>query len=166
MLSEKKVSKKSPSKMNISSVLEQIGLLSRGKVSICSQGFALGGIAERPLTTRMRIISGVAGHQRCSAAAYDGESWGVWGQSPREPGCRDGVPAGCGQSPRFVLVIKRKLPPCGRHLPLNPLYGIFLLSRSGRIFSINLENLHPTLDNIRLFSRSEDREQTRDFNLP
>ena len=62
MLSEKKVSKKSPSKMNISSVLEQIGLLSREKVSICSQGEALGGIAERPLTTRIRIISGVAEH--------------------------------------------------------------------------------------------------------
>lgn len=54
MLSEKKVSKKSPSKTNISSVLEQIGLLSRGKVSICSprRGEAPegGGIAERPLT--------------------------------------------------------------------------------------------------------------------
>lgn len=37
MLSEKKVSKKSPSKMNISSVLEQIGLMSRGKVRICSR---------------------------------------------------------------------------------------------------------------------------------
>ena len=36
MLSEKKVSKKSPSKTNISSVLEQIGLLSRVQVSICS----------------------------------------------------------------------------------------------------------------------------------
>lgn len=86
MLSEKKVSKKSPSKMNISSVLEQIGLLSRGKVSICSQGEALGGIAERPLTTRIRIISGVAGHQRCSAAAYDGESWGSGGKAPGNPG--------------------------------------------------------------------------------
>ena len=86
MLSEKKVSKKSPSKMNISSVLEQIGLLSRGKVSICSQGEALGGIAERPLTTRIRIISGVAGHQRCSAAAYDGESWGSGGIAPGNPG--------------------------------------------------------------------------------
>lgn len=52
MLSEKKFSKKSPSKIDISSVLEQIGLLSRGKVSICSQGEALGGIAERPLTGR------------------------------------------------------------------------------------------------------------------
>jgi hypothetical protein len=31
MLSEKKFSKKSPSKIDISSVLEQIGLLSRGK---------------------------------------------------------------------------------------------------------------------------------------
>lgn len=81
-------------------------------------------------------------------------SVGVWGQSPRKYGCRAESPAGCGQSPRFCLinlVNKRKLPPCGRHLPLNPLYGIFLLSRSGRIFSINLENLHPTLDNIRLF---------------
>lgn len=83
---------------------------------------------------------------------------GVWGQSPREPGCRDGVPAGCGQSPRFVLVIKRKLPPCGRHLPPDLLYGNIPLSRSGRIFSINRENLHPTLDNIRLFSRSVDKE--------
>lgn len=83
---------------------------------------------------------------------------GVWGQSPREPGCRDGVPAGCGQSPRFVLVIKRKLPPCGRHLPPDLLYGNIPLSRSGRIFSIYRENLHPTLDNIRLFSRSVDKE--------
>lgn len=83
---------------------------------------------------------------------------GVWGQSPREPGCRDGVPAGCGQSPRFVPVIKRKLPPCGRHLPPDLLYGNIPLSRSGRIFSINRENLHPTLDNIRLFSRSVDKE--------
>jgi hypothetical protein len=36
MSSQKKLSKKSPQKINISSVLEQIGLLSRGKVSICS----------------------------------------------------------------------------------------------------------------------------------
>lgn len=51
MLSEKKVSKKSPSKMNISSVLEQIGLLSRGKSEhmLTPEG---GGIAERPLTGR------------------------------------------------------------------------------------------------------------------
>ena len=92
-------------------------------MSICSQGEALGGIAERPLTTRIRIISGVAGHQRCSAAAYDGESWGSGGKAPRSPGAGAVAPAGCGQSPRFVLVIKRKLPSCGRHLPLNPLCG-------------------------------------------
>ena len=102
MLSEKKVSKKSPSKMNISSVLEQIGLLSRGKVSICSQGEALGGIAERPLTTRIRIISGVAGTSfDVPAAAYNGELLGVWGQSPRKHGCRAESPAGGGQSPQF-----------------------------------------------------------------
>lgn len=49
MLSEKKVSKKSPSKTKISSVLEQIGLLSRGKSEhmLTPEG---GGIAERPLT--------------------------------------------------------------------------------------------------------------------
>lgn len=49
MLSEKKVSKKSPSKTSISSVLEQIGLLSRGKSEhmLTPEG---GGIAERPLT--------------------------------------------------------------------------------------------------------------------
>lgn len=92
-------------------------------MSICSQGEALGGIAERPLTTRIRIISGVAGHQRCSAAAYDGESWGSGGKAPGSPGAGAVAPAGCGQSPRFVLVIKRKLPSCGRHLPLNSLCG-------------------------------------------
>lgn len=48
---------------------------------------------------------------------------GVWGQSPRKYGCRAESPAGCGQSPRFGLVNKRKLPPCGRHLPLCLLYG-------------------------------------------
>lgn len=83
MLSEKKVSKKSPSKTDISSVLEQIGLLSRGKVSICSQGFALGGIAERPLTTRIRIISGVAGTSfDVPAAAYNGECGGLGAKPP------------------------------------------------------------------------------------
>lgn len=125
MLSEKKVSKKSPSKMNISSVLEQIGLLSRGKVSICSQGEALGGIAERPLTARIRTISGVAGTSfDVPAAAFNGELWGSGGKAPGSPGAGAVAPAGCGQSPRFVfMVIKRKLPPCGRQLPLNPLYG-------------------------------------------
>lgn len=103
MLSEKKVSKKSPSKMNISSVLEQIGLLSRGKkVSICSQGEALGGIAERPLTTRISIISGVAGHQRCSAAAYDGESWGSGGIAPGSTGAGLKVLLGVGKAHGFV----------------------------------------------------------------
>lgn len=81
-----------------------------------------GGIAERPLTAGIRIISGVAGHQRCSAAAYDGESWGSGGKAPGNPGAGAVAPAGCGQSPRFCLVNKRK-----RHLqaslPLNPLYG-------------------------------------------
>ena len=151
-------SKKSPQKTNISSVLEQIGLLSRGKVSICSQGEALGGIAERPLTGRDTYNIRRSRTSKMSGCCLQRRVVGVWGQSPRKHGCRAESPAGCGQSPRFCLVnlvIKRKLPPCGRHLPLNPLYGIFLLSRSGRIFSINLENLHPTLDNIRLFSRSE-----------
>lgn len=51
MLSEKKVSKKSPSKTDISSVLEQIGLLSRGESEhmLTPEG---GGIAERPLTAK------------------------------------------------------------------------------------------------------------------
>lgn len=64
MLSEKKFSKKSPSKIDISSVLEQIGLLSRGKVSICSQGEALGGIAERPLTA-IFPYNGLRGRDAC-----------------------------------------------------------------------------------------------------
>ena len=83
MSSEEKVSKKSPSKIDVSSVLEQIGLMSRGKVSICSQGKALGGIAERPLTCKIRIISGVAGTSfDVPAAAYNGECGGLGAKPP------------------------------------------------------------------------------------
>ena len=129
-------------------------------MSICSQGEALGGIAERPLTTRIRIISGVAGHQRCSAAAYDGESWGSGGIAPGSPGAGAVAPAGCGQSPRFVLVIKRKLPSCGRTFLLIHYAEIFLsrvvpLSLP-RLRLVSICSLFP-LDNIRLFSRSVDK---------
>lgn len=81
MLSEKKVSKKSPSKTDISSVLEQIGLMSRGKVRICSP--VGGGIPERPLTCKIRIISGVAGTSfDVPAAAYNGECGGLGAKPP------------------------------------------------------------------------------------
>ena len=126
MLSEKKFSKKSPSKIDISSVLEQIGLLSRGKVSICSQGEALGGIAERPLTGRNTYNIRRSRTSKMFGCCLRRRVVGVWGHSPRKYGCRAESPAGCGQSPRFCLinlVNKRKLPPCGRQLPLNPLCG-------------------------------------------
>lgn len=82
MSSEKKVSKKSPSKTDISSVLEQIGLLSRGKSEhmLTPEG---GGIAERPLTARIRTISGVAGTSfDVPAAAYNGECGGLGAKPP------------------------------------------------------------------------------------
>ena len=101
MLSEKKFSKKSPSKIDISSVLEQIGLLSRGKVSICSQGEALGGIAERPLTGRDTYNIRRSRTSLMSGCCLQRRVVGVWGQSPRKYGCRAESPAGCGQSPRF-----------------------------------------------------------------
>lgn len=153
MLSEKKFSKKSPSKIDISSVLEQIGLLSRGKVSICSQGEALGGIAERPLTDRNTYNIRRSRTSKMFGCCLRRRVVGVWGHSPRKYGCRAESPAGCGQSPRFCLVNKRKLPPCVVNFLLIH-YAEISLSRSGRIFS---ENLHPTLDNIRRFSRSEDK---------
>ena len=101
MLSEKKVSKKSPSKMNISSVLEQIGLLSRGKVRICSP--VGGGIPERPLTARIRIISGIAGHllmfRLLPTAASCG---GSGGKAPRSTGAGLKVLLGVGKAHGFV----------------------------------------------------------------
>ena len=101
MLSEKKFSKKSPSKTDISSVLEQIGLLSRGKVSICSQGEALGGIAERPLTGRDTYNIRRSRTSKMFGCCLQRRVVGVWGQSPRKYGCRAESPAGGGQSPRF-----------------------------------------------------------------
>ena len=101
MLFEKKFSKKSPSKIDISSVLEQIGLLSRGKVSICSQGKALGGIAERPLTGRDTYNIRRSRTSEMFGCCLQRRVVGVWGQSPRKYGCRAESPAGCGQSPRF-----------------------------------------------------------------
>lgn len=123
MSSEKKVSKKSPSKMNISSVLEQIGLLSRGKSEHMLTRRSLGRDSGTTLDNRDTYNIRRSRTSKMFGCCLRRRVVGVWGQSPREPGCRDGVPAGCGQSPRFVLVIKRKLPPCGRHLPPDLLYG-------------------------------------------
>lgn len=61
-----------------------------------------GGIAERPLTTGIRIISGVAGHQRCSAAAYNGELWGSGGKAPGSTGAGLKVLLGVGKAHGFV----------------------------------------------------------------
>lgn len=87
-----------------------------------------GGIAERPLTARIRTISGVAGTSfDVPAAAYDGESWGSGGIAPGSTGAGLKVLLGVGKAHGFSglppALIKRKLPPCGRQLPLNPLYG-------------------------------------------
>ena len=52
-------------------------------MSICSKGEALGGIAERPLTCKIRIISGVAGTSfDVPAAAYNGECGGLGAKPP------------------------------------------------------------------------------------
>lgn len=86
MLSEKKVSKKSPSKMNISSVLEQIGLLSRGKSEhmLTPEG---GGIAERPLTaTNTYNIRRSRNIKRCSGCCLQRRVVGGLGAKP--PGIR------------------------------------------------------------------------------
>lgn len=107
-----------------------------------------GGIAERPLTaTNTYNIRRSRNIKRCPGCCLRRRVVGVWGQSPREYGCRAESPAGCGQSPRFCLinlVNKRKLPPCGRHLPLNPLYGIFCCQ--GRVvFSPKISTLPLTI---------------------
>lgn len=87
-----------------------------------------GGIAERPLTARIRTISGVAGTSfDVPAAAYDDESWGSGGIAPGSTGAGLKVLLGVGKAHGFSglppALIKRELPPCGRQLPLNPLYG-------------------------------------------
>ena len=161
MLSEKKFSKKSPSKIDISSVLEQIGLLSRGKVSICSQGEALGGIAERPLTGRDTYNIRRSRTSLMSGCCLQRRVVGVWGQSPRSTGAGTVFLLGVGKAHGFSglppALIKRK-----RHLqaslPLNPLYGNIAVKGRSAIppkASPCEHMLTFPLDNIRLFSRSE-----------
>ena len=156
MLSEKKVSKKSPSKTKISSVLEQIGLLSRGKSEhmLTPEG---GGIAERPLTATntynirrsrtslmFRLLPTTASCGGLGAKPPEARVQGrcscwVWAKTTVLAGFRPRWSRGSSTCRRLFLLIH---------------YAEISLSRSGRIFS---ENLHPTLDNIRLLSRSEDR---------
>lgn len=83
MSSQKNFSKKSPQKTNISPVLEQIGLLSRGKSEhmLTPEG---GGIAERPLTARIRTISGVAGASLMFRLLPSTASCGGLGAKPPE----------------------------------------------------------------------------------
>ena len=116
------------------------------------------------MTTRIRIISGVAGTSfDVPAAAYNGELLGVWGQkAPGSTGAGLKVLLGVGKAHGFSglppALIKRK-----RHLQ-----GLFLLTHYAEI---SLSRVVPVslppgrrehilafpLDNIRLFSRSEDR---------
>ena len=49
--------------------------------------------------------------------------WGSGGKAPGSTGAGLKVLLGVGKAHGFVLVVKRKLPPCGRHLPLNSLCG-------------------------------------------
>ena len=115
------------------------------------------GYRNVPWQAGIRIISGVAGHQRCSAAAYNGELWGSGGKAPGSTGAGLKVLLGVGKAHGFSglppALIKRNCHPAVVTFLLIH-YAEISLSRSGRIFS---ENLHPTLDNIRLLSRSEDR---------
>lgn len=84
--------------------------------------------------------------------------WGSGGKAPGSTGAGLKVLLGVGKAHGFSglppALIKRKLPPCGRQLPLNPLCGNIPV-KVGSYF--RSENLHPTLDNIRRFSRSEDK---------
>ena len=98
----KNFSKKSPQKTNTSPVLERIGLLSRGKSEhmLTPEG---GGIAERPLTARIRTISGVAGTSfDVPAAAFNGELWGSGGKAPGSTGAGLKVLLGVGKAHGFV----------------------------------------------------------------
>lgn len=126
MSSQKKLSKKSHQKINISSVLEQIGLLSRGESEhmLTPEG---GGIAERPLTaTNTYNIRRSRNIKRCSGCCLQRRVWGSGGKAPGSTGAGLKVLLGVGKAHGFSglppALIKRK-----RHLqeslPLNPLYG-------------------------------------------
>lgn len=154
MLSEKKVSKKSPSKMNKNEHFFRLGTnraIVKGKSEHMLTRRSLGRDSGTTLDNKDTYNIRRSRTSKMFGCCLRRRVVGVWGQSPREPGCRGGCSCWVWAKPTVLFWWSRGSchPAVVTFLLIH--YAEIFLSRSGRIFS---ENLHPTLDNIRLFSRS------------